>query len=43
MIKIKEFSLKSYENMQSCFQPLKNRLKISFHSNDKALELTKSN
>ena len=27
----------------SCFQPLKNGLKIAFHSNDTALELTKNN
>ena len=41
IIKIKEFLVKSFENMQR-FQPLKTG-KTVFHSNDTALELTTNN
>ena len=39
IIKIKEFLEKSYGNIKT----IKNEIKIAFHSNDTALELTKNN
>ena len=39
IIKIKEFLEKSYGNIKT----IKNGIKIAFHSNDTALELTKNN